>query len=93
MSSRETPRIPGRRIPGRRARARFWAVAGVATLAFLVALEIAARRYGLPGPMTNQAKELVFAPASGPLLYAGLALTMVVLTWRERFVAVSYTHL
>ncbi|MEU2964401.1 phosphatase PAP2 family protein [Streptomyces ardesiacus] len=64
-------------------------MAGVATLAFLVALEIAARRYGLPGPMTNQAKELVFAPASGPLLYAGLALTMVVLTWRERFVAAA----
>ena len=64
-------------------------MAGAATLAFLIALEIAARRYGLPGPMTNQAKELVFAPASGPLLYAGLALTMVVLTWRERFVAAA----
>ncbi|MFJ7230084.1 phosphatase PAP2 family protein [Streptomyces tendae] len=64
-------------------------MAGAATLAFLVALEIAARGYGLPGPMTNQAKELVFAPASGPLLYAGLALTMVVLTWRQRFVAAA----
>ncbi|MEU7403412.1 phosphatase PAP2 family protein [Streptomyces sp. NPDC044948] len=64
-------------------------MAGAATLAFLIALEIAARRYGLPGPMTNQAKELVFAPASGPLLYAGLALTMVVLTWRQRFVAMA----
>ncbi|MGC0410948.1 hypothetical protein RKD31_004191 [Streptomyces sp. SAI-163] len=64
-------------------------MAGAATLAFLIALEIAARRYGLPGPMTNQAKELVFAPASGPLLYAGLALTMVVLTWRQRFVAAA----
>ncbi|WP_308401063.1 phosphatase PAP2 family protein [Streptomyces sp. AC512_CC834] len=64
-------------------------MAGAATLAFLVALEIAARRYGLPGPMTNQAKELIFAPASGPLLYAGMALTMVVLTWRQRFVAAA----
>nr|WP_203604546.1 phosphatase PAP2 family protein [Streptomyces coelicoflavus] len=84
MSSRETPRIPGRR-----ARARLWAVAGAATLAFLIALEVAARRYGLPGPMTNQARELVFAPASGPLLYAGLALTMVVLSRRERLVAAA----
>ncbi|WP_122616684.1 phosphatase PAP2 family protein [Streptomyces sp. Tu 4128] len=64
-------------------------MAGVATLAFLVALEVAARRYGLPGPITNQAKEVVFAPVSGPLLYAGLALTMVVLTWRQRLVAAA----
>ncbi len=62
-------------------------MAGVAALAFLVVLEIAARRYGERGPLTNQAREAVFAPASGPLLYAGLALTMVVLTWRQRFVA------
>ncbi|MET8901386.1 phosphatase PAP2 family protein [Streptomyces sp. NPDC004538] len=64
-------------------------MAGVAALAFLVALEVAARRYGLPGPITNQAKEVVFAPVSGPLLYAGLALTMVVLTWRQRLVAAA----
>ncbi|WCN02177.1 phosphatase PAP2 family protein [Streptomyces sp. M92] len=62
-------------------------MAGVAALAFLVVLEIAARRYGERGPLTNQAREAVFAPASGPLLYAGLALTMVVLTWRQRFLA------
>ncbi|MGC9497677.1 phosphatase PAP2 family protein [Streptomyces sp. WG7] len=62
-------------------------MAGVAALGFSIALEIAARRYGLPGPLTNQAKEVVFAPASGPLLYASMALMMVVLTWRERFVA------
>ncbi|MFE0806786.1 phosphatase PAP2 family protein [Streptomyces sp. NPDC058794] len=62
-------------------------MAGVAALAFLVVLEITARRYGERGPLTNQAREAVFAPASGPLLYAGLALTMVVLTWRQRFVA------
>ncbi|MET9990072.1 phosphatase PAP2 family protein [Streptomyces mutabilis] len=62
-------------------------MAGVAALAFMVVLEIAARRYGEPGPLTDQAREAIFAPASGPLLYAGLALTMVVLTWRQRFVA------
>ncbi len=56
-------------------------------LGFLIALEIAARRYGLPGPMTNQAREVIFAPKSGPLLYASMALMMVVLTWRERFIA------
>ncbi|MEU6446052.1 phosphatase PAP2 family protein [Streptomyces sp. NPDC046979] len=77
------------RIRWRQPRARLWAVAGVAALAFLVALEVAARRYGLPGPITNQAKEVVFAPVSGPLLYAGLALTMVVLTWRQRLVAAA----
>ncbi|MFF7357013.1 phosphatase PAP2 family protein [Streptomyces filipinensis] len=64
-----------------------WAAAGVAALGFLVALEIAARRYGLPGPVTNQAREVIFAPKSGPLLYAGMALMMVVLTWRQRFIA------
>ncbi|MCF2129288.1 phosphatase PAP2 family protein [Strepomyces sp. STD 3.1] len=59
----------------------------MATLGFLVALEFAARHYGEPGPITQQAREVVFAPDSGPLLYAGLALAMVVLTWRQRFVA------
>lgn len=64
-----------------------WAAAGVATLGFLITLEISARCYGLPGPITSQAREVVFAPHSGPLLYAGLALMMVVLTWRQRFIA------
>jgi hypothetical protein len=59
----------------------------VAALGFLVALEIAARHYGLPGPITNQAREVIHPPKSGPLLYAGMALTMVVLTWRQRFLA------
>lgn len=56
-------------------------------LGFLIALEVAARRYGLPGPITNQAQEVIFAPKSGPLLYASMALMMVVLTWRQRFIA------
>ncbi|MGV9286777.1 phosphatase PAP2 family protein [Streptomyces sp. NPDC003719] len=64
-----------------------WTAAAVAVLGFMVALEIAARHYGVPGPITNQAREVVFAPASGPLLYASMALMMVVLTWRQRFVA------
>ncbi|MEV5176953.1 phosphatase PAP2 family protein [Streptomyces flaveolus] len=64
-----------------------WAAAGVVTLAFLVVLEIAARHYGLPGPITYQVRELIFPPKSGFLLYASMALTMVVLTWRERFIA------
>ncbi|GAA1937977.1 phosphatase PAP2 family protein [Streptomyces durmitorensis] len=56
-------------------------------LGFLVALEIAARRYGgVPGPITNQVREVIFAPKPGPL-YGGLALMMVVLTWRQRFIA------
>ncbi|GAA5705767.1 inositol phosphorylceramide synthase [Streptomyces avermitilis] len=64
-----------------------WAAAGVVALGFLIALEIAARRYGLPGPITTQAQEVIFAPKSGPLLYASMALMMVVLTWRQRFIA------
>ncbi len=57
------------------------------TLGFLIALEIAARRYGgVPGPITNQAREVIFPPKPGPL-YGGLALMMVVLTWRQRFIA------
>ncbi|WP_316770878.1 phosphatase PAP2 family protein [Streptomyces sasae] len=62
-------------------------MAAATALAFLVALEITARHYGLPGPITTQAREVVFAPKSGFLLYAGMALMMVVLTWRQRFIA------
>ncbi|WJE02329.1 phosphatase PAP2 family protein [Streptomyces antimycoticus] len=66
-----------------------YAVAGVVALGFFVALEITARRYGLPGPVTNQVQEVVLPPKSGFLLYAGMALMMVVLTWRQRFIAVG----
>ncbi|MFF0034064.1 phosphatase PAP2 family protein [Streptomyces avermitilis] len=71
----------------RQPRALLWSAAGVVALGFLIALEFAARRYGLPGPITNQAQEVIFAPKSGPLLYASMALMMVVLTWRQRFIA------
>ncbi|EFL21590.1 putative integral membrane protein [Streptomyces himastatinicus ATCC 53653] len=71
----------------RRPRAILWVTAGVATLGFLIGLEITARHYGLPGPLTSQAQEVIIAPKSGFLLYAGMALMMVVLTWRERFIA------
>ncbi|MFI1972051.1 phosphatase PAP2 family protein [Streptomyces cinnamoneus] len=71
----------------RRPQAILWATAGVATLGFLIVLEIVARRYaGVPGPMTTQVKEVIFAPKPGPL-YAGMALMMLVLTWRQRFIA------
>ncbi|MEU5420749.1 phosphatase PAP2 family protein [Streptomyces sp. NPDC020667] len=64
-----------------------WAAAGVAALVLLVALEIAARRYaGVPGPLATQVREVIFAPKPGPL-YGGMALMMVVLTWRQRFIA------
>ncbi|MBD0747983.1 phosphatase PAP2 family protein [Streptomyces sp. CBMA152] len=64
-----------------------WATAGVVALGLLVAVEIVARRCaGVPGPLTTQARELVFPPKPGPL-YGGLALMMVVLTWRQRFIA------
>ncbi|MFJ8360445.1 DUF5933 domain-containing protein [Streptomyces sp. NPDC093984] len=71
----------------RQPRAILWATAGVVALGLLVTLEIVARRYGLPGPMTSQARELIFPPKSGFLLYASMALMMVVLTRRQRFVA------
>ncbi|MFD4629118.1 phosphatase PAP2 family protein [Streptomyces sp. NPDC058284] len=64
-----------------------WTAAGAVALAFLVGLEIAARHYGgQPGPLTNQVSEVILPPKPGPL-YGGLALMMVVLTWRERFIA------
>ncbi|WUH89318.1 phosphatase PAP2 family protein [Streptomyces sp. NBC_00433] len=71
----------------RRPRTILWAAVGAVALVFLVALEFAARRYDLPGPITTQAQEVVFAPKSGALLYASMALMMVVLTWRQRLVA------
>ncbi|MFV0132042.1 phosphatase PAP2 family protein [Streptomyces sp. HMX87] len=73
----------------RRPRARLWAVAGVVTLGFLISLEFATHRYGLPGPIASGLREVIFPPNSGFLLYAGLALTMVVLTWRQRRIAVG----
>ncbi|WP_374230121.1 DUF5933 domain-containing protein [Streptomyces sp. OfavH-34-F] len=73
----------------RRPRVLLWSAAGAVTLAFLVALEIAARHYGLPGPVTTQVQELVVAPQSGFLLYASMGLMMVVLTWRQRLIALG----
>ncbi|WP_345680474.1 phosphatase PAP2 family protein [Yinghuangia aomiensis] len=69
----------------RNPRSILWIAVAAGVVGFLVALEIAARHYGDAGPVTNQAREVVLAPDSGPLLYAGLALMMVVLTWRQRF--------
>ncbi|MER7373915.1 phosphatase PAP2 family protein [Streptomyces lanatus] len=66
-----------------------WAAAAAVGLGFLIALEIAARGYGVPGPITNQAREVMFPPKSGFLLYAGMALMMVVLTWRQRLIALG----
>ncbi|MCC2277685.1 phosphatase PAP2 family protein [Streptomyces sp. ET3-23] len=64
-----------------------WATAGVVTLGFLIVLEVVARRCtGQPGPLTEQAREVIFPPKPGPL-YGGMALMMVVLTWRQRFIA------
>jgi hypothetical protein len=66
-----------------------WGTAGVVTLGFLIALEMAARRYDLPGPVISQLQEVIFPPKSGFLLYASMALMLVVLTWRQRLVAVG----
>lgn len=72
-----------------RTKAILWVAATVVTLGFLIALEIAARHYGLPGPVAMQAREVIFPPKSGFLLYASMALMMVVLTWRQRMVALG----
>ncbi|WP_435860973.1 phosphatase PAP2 family protein [Streptomyces morookaense] len=57
------------------------------TLGFLIVLEVVARRCtGQPGPLTEQAREVILPPKPGPL-YGGMALMMVVLTWRQRFIA------
>ncbi|MEW5356576.1 inositol phosphorylceramide synthase [Streptomyces sp. 16-176A] len=95
--TRITTRIPAQRdgsadafpTSWRRPQAVLWTVAGLATLGFVVALEFAAHHYGMAGPVSNLAREVIFAPRSGPLLYAGLALTMVVLTWRQRAIALG----
>lgn len=61
----------------------------VIAVGFLVALELAARWYDVPGPITAQAREVIFAPKSGTVLYASMALMMVVLTWRQRFIGLA----
>ncbi|MGV9405114.1 phosphatase PAP2 family protein [Streptomyces sp. NPDC003667] len=74
-------------VPWREPRTVLWIAAGAVTLGFLVALEIAAHHYGLAGPIATQAREVIFPPKSGFLLYASMALMMVVLTWRQRVIA------
>ncbi|MFD3440504.1 DUF5933 domain-containing protein [Streptomyces sp. NPDC058685] len=66
-----------------------WVAVGVVGLGFLIALEIAARHYGERGPITDQAREVLFAPKSGTVLYVSMALMLVVLPWRQRFIAVG----
>ncbi|KIF01105.1 membrane protein [Streptomyces sp. RSD-27] len=66
-----------------------WAAAATVGLGFLVALEIASRHYGTPGPITAQAREVFFPPRSGTVLYAAMTLMLVALTWRRRFIAVG----
>ncbi|MEW1637078.1 phosphatase PAP2 family protein [Streptomyces sp. NPDC093801] len=66
-----------------------WAAAAAVGLGFLVALEIASRHYGTPGPITTQAREVFFPPRSGTVLYAAMTLMLVALTWRQRFIAVG----
>ncbi|HSA49436.1 MAG TPA: phosphatase PAP2 family protein [Yinghuangia sp.] len=73
----------------RRSRAILWGATIVVALGFLATLEVAAQGYGSPGPITGLAREVIFAPYSGQVLYAGLALMMVVLTWRQRFIALG----
>ncbi|MGQ4419835.1 DUF5933 domain-containing protein, partial [Streptomyces sp. SAS_269] len=85
MFSRINSRVKS--VPWREPRTVLWGTAGVVTLGFLVALEIAARHYGLAGPITNQVREVILPPKSGFLLYASMALMMVVLTWRQRVIA------
>jgi hypothetical protein len=64
-------------------------VVAAAATGFLIALECAVRHYGLPGPITTQARELIDPPKSGGVLYGGLALMMVALTWRQRAAALG----
>ncbi|MEU9026807.1 phosphatase PAP2 family protein [Streptomyces sp. NPDC048383] len=73
----------------RRPQVLLWAGVAAVGLGFLVALEIAARGYGKPGPITVQWRELIFAPQSGTVLYASMTLMLVVLTWRQRCIAVG----
>ncbi|MFI6077690.1 phosphatase PAP2 family protein [Actinoplanes sp. NPDC051343] len=91
MASRALSRINEKETfaAWRQPRVVLWATMGVAALGFLAALELTARHYGLPGPVTNQVKEFIFPPKSGFLLYASMALMMVVLTRRQRFISVA----
>lgn len=73
----------------RRPRLILAVAAGVVAVGFVLALELVARHLGLPGPITTQAREVIFPPKSGGLLYASMALMLVVLTWRQRLVAIA----
>ncbi|MGG8409604.1 phosphatase PAP2 family protein [Streptomyces sp. 12297] len=66
-----------------------WVAVSAVALGFLIALEIAARGYGQRGPIADQAREVIFAPKSGTVLYVSMGLMMVVLTWRQRFIALG----
>ncbi|MFC7220229.1 phosphatase PAP2 family protein [Streptomyces polyrhachis] len=66
-----------------------WTAAVGSVVAFLIALEFLARHYGVLGPVTDQVREVVFAPKSWPLLYGCLALAAITLPWRQRFLALG----
>lgn len=66
-----------------------WILTGSVALVFLIAMEILARHYGQPGPLTTQSREALFAPRSAPMLYAGLCLMLVTLSWRQRFITLG----
>jgi hypothetical protein len=80
-----SPRFDAWRQP----RVLLWVAVSAVGLGFLIALEIAARRYGERGPITDQAREVIFAPKSGTVLYVSMALMLVVLPWRQRFIALG----
>jgi len=66
-----------------------WTLVGIIAVGFMIAMEIMARHYGEPGPLTNQVREIIFAPKSGPLLYAGLGLMLITVSWRERLLSLG----
>ncbi|MEU1189601.1 DUF5933 domain-containing protein [Streptomyces sp. NPDC005859] len=73
----------------RRPRVILLVTVGVVALGFVIALELVARHLGIPGPITSQVREVIFPPKSGGLLYASMALMLVVFTWRQRLIAIG----
>ena len=61
----------------------------MASAGVLVGIEIATHNFEFRGPTANLLSELIFAPKRGPVLWAGLALSMVGLVPRERLICLG----
>lgn len=79
------PRGPRGERPRHGLRGRPWTWAVLAVVAFVAAIEVAARVYGLPGPVEGLVRDFVGRPVTGEVKVAALALALMCMPARLRW--------